>query len=439
MNVFECPFSLYSRKNPKDLALISKKEKWSYLDCEKFIEGIVSSLKGYGVKALDPIAILPNKEFPTPLIFFALFRLGAIACPINTYHPLETLPQSLDELRAPFLLYPDGVKLPKIKQISLPFSKIFRKGKLSGQTFLEKKQNATYLFTSGSTAKPKIACHTLENHYYSALGSNAYLSIEKGDRYQLSLPLYHIAGIALIFRTFLAGGTVALGNDIEGTTHLSLVPTQLKRLLDEEKISSYKHILIGGTHVPSSLYQKALSRGVNLHPTYGMTEMSSQIATHFGRTFFSLGHPLPYRELKVGKDGEILVKGKVLFKGYLQGDGTFNLPLNPQGYFETHDLGTYCPKTGLQVWGRKDRLFISGGENIHPEEIEKLLENIEGMIRAEVLPVPDEEFGFRPTAYIESEKNYQEDELKEYLSTFLPKFKIPVAFVPSCKARTHKG
>ncbi|MDJ0652231.1 MAG: AMP-binding protein [Simkaniaceae bacterium] len=439
MNVFECPFSFYARKTPKDIAIISKEEKWSYLDCETVIEGMVFSLKDCGIKAQDPIAILPNKEFPTPVIFFALFRLGAIACPINTYYPLETLSQSLDELGAPLLLYPDGIKLPKIKQISLPFSKIFRKGKLSGPNFLEKNQRATYLFTSGTTAKPKIACHTLGNHYYSALGSNAYLPIEKGNRYHLSLPLYHIAGLALLFRTFLAGATVALSEHVKDITHLSLVSTQLKRLLNEKTISPYKHILIGGAQIPFSLYQKALNRNINLYPTYGMTEMSSQIATQFDQAFFSLGHPLPYRELQIGKGGEILVKGKVLFKGYLQGDGTFALPLNSEGYFATRDLGSYCAKTGLQVWGRKDRLFISGGENIHPEEIEKLLTNIEGIIRAEVRPIPDKEFGFRPTAYIESEKSYRDEELKDYLRSFLPKFKIPISFIPSCRARSHKG
>lgn len=439
MNVFECPFSLFARKTPKDFAFISNEAVWNYLECEKFIEGIASSLKECGVKSGDPIAILPTKEFPTPLLFFALFRLEAIACPINTYHPLNTLPQSLDELRAPFLLYPDQIKLPKIKQISIPFSKIIRKGNYCGQTFLEKNQRATYLFTSGTTAKPKIACHTIGNHYYSALGSNAYLPIEKGDRYQLSLPLYHIAGIALLFRTLLRGATVALGNEVDGITHLSLVPTQLKRLLEQEMIPPYKHILIGGAQIPLSLYQKALRRGVILHPTYGMTEMSSQIATHLDSPFFSLGHPLPYRALKVDKEGEILVKGKTLFSGYLQGDGTCDLLLNSEGYFETRDLGTYSPKTGLQVWGRKDRLFISGGENIHPEEIEKLLGNIEGIVRAEVIPIPDDEYGLRPTAYIESEKNYSEEELKEYLSAYLPKFKIPVSFFSSGKARSHKG
>lgn len=439
MNVFECPFSLHARKNPKSFALLSKERGWNYLECEKLIEGAVSSLKEQGVKAGDPVAILPTMEFPTPLLFFALFRIGAICCPINTYHPLETLPQSLDELRAPFLIYPDSTKIPKIKQISFPFSSVIRKGKRSGQTFLEKNQLSTYLFTSGTTAKPKIACHTLGNHYYSALGSNAYLPIELDDRYHLSLPLYHIAGIALLFRSFLAGAAVALDDKVTGITHLSLVPTQLKRLLDQEEIPSYKHVLLGGAHIPPSLYQKALKRNVNIHPTYGMTEMSSQIATHFNAAPFSLGHPLPYREIKLGKDGEILVRGKVLFKGYLEGNGTLNLPLNHEGYFETRDLGSYSPKTGLQVWGRKDRLFISGGENIHPEEIEKLLGNIEGIIRAEVVPIPDDVYGFRPTAYIESERGYKDEELREYLSTFLPKFKIPISFFPSCKSRTHKG
>ncbi len=438
MNVFECPFSLHSRKKPKEIALISKDQEWTYLECEKLVEGTASFLKEQGVKSGDPVAILPTKEFPSPLLFFALFRIGAICCPINTYHPLKTLPQNLDEFRAPFLIYPDDVKLPKIKQISLPFSKVICQGKRAGQTFLEKSGLATYLFTSGTTAKPKIACHTLGNHYYSALGSNAYLPIEPGDRYHLSLPLYHIAGIALLFRTFLAGGAVALSDELKCMTHLSLVPTQLRRLLEKEEIPPYKHVLLGGAHIPHTLYQKARDRNITIHPTYGMTEMSSQIATLFAPTSFSLGHPLPYRELKIGKDGEILVRGKTLFKGYLRGDGTFDLPLNKEGYFQTRDLGTYSPKTGLQLWGRKDRLFISGGENIHPEEIEKLLGNIEGIIRAEVVPVPDEEFGFRGAAYIESEKEYKEEELKEYLSALLPKFKIPISFSTAGKGRTRK-
>ena len=437
MNVFECPFSLHARKAPHEWALISPEKKWSYLECEALIEGCASMLKKEGVKAGDPIALLPTTSFPTPLIFFALFRLGAIACPINTYHPLDALPQQLDEFQAPFLLVPDDHSLPKLKQIVIPFSRLLVKGKKRDQVFLNKDALATYLFTSGTSAKPKIACHSLGNHYYSALGSNAYLPIKQGDRYHLSLPLYHIAGIAILFRTFLAGGAVAL-SDME-VTHTSMIPTQLYRLLREEAISNKPHILLGGATIFPSLYHEAVARGLKVHPTYGMTEMSSQITTHFSEGPFSLGHPLPYREIKISPIGEIWVRGKTLFQGYLQEDGSLSLPLNEEGYFLTSDLGTYSPNSGLQIRGRKDRLFISGGENIQPEEIEKLLKSIDGISYAEVVPTPDEEFGFRPTAYIESDGAIEEEKLRSYLSSFLPKFKIPISFFDAAsKTRGYK-
>ncbi len=423
MKQFECPFSLHARKTPDGVALISAEKSWSYAECSGLIVGTASFLKSQGVKKGDRVAILPTKEFPSPLLFFALFRLGAIACPLNTYDPLTLLPEKLDRLGAPLLLFPDGTELPKVKQITLPFSKVVQKGKPSGQTFLEKEALATYLFTSGTTGKAKIACHSLGNHYYSALGSNRYLPISAGDRYHLSLPLYHIAGIALLFRTFLAGGAVALSE--EDVTHLSFVPTQLKRLLEKENLPNYKHILLGGAPISPTLYKEAQERGLPIHPTYGMTEMSSQITTLFDEGPLSMGHPLPYREVKISSGGEIWVRGKTLFQGYLD-EG---LPLNSEGYFETGDLGTYCPKRGLHISGRKDRLFISGGENIHPEEIERLLRSIEGITHAEVVPTPDEEFGFRPTAYIESDQGYEEEALKTYLKSFLPNFKIPTSFV----------
>lgn len=439
MNVFECPFSLQARKNPQAPALISAEKTWCYLECEQLIQGATTALKKEGVKKGDPVALLPTKEFPSPLLFFALFRLGAIACPLNTYHPIETLPQQLDELRTPFLLFPDGESYPKIKQIQTPFSRLIKPEKLEKQSFLNKEARATYLFTSGTTSKPKIACHSLGNHYYSALGSQAYLPLGQGTCYHLSLPLYHIAGIALLFRTFMQGGAVALSDEVSEITHTSLIPTQLYRLLKEGKEGKGLHVLLGGAAISPSLYYEAMARGYQVHPSYGMTEMSSQIATHFSDGPFSFGHPLPYREIKLSSIGEIWVRGKTLFQGYVQNDGSLSLPLNAEGYFETSDLGSYSTTSGLQVKGRKDRMFISGGENIQPEEIEKLLRSIDGITYAEVVPTPDEEFGFRPLAYVESEQGVKERELKKYLESFLPKFKIPDSFLDAAgRTRTHK-
>jgi len=439
MNTFECPFSLHSRKSPSSIALISTEKKWSYFECEELISGAVNALKSLGIKKGDPVAILPKISFETPLIFFALFRIGAIVCPLNAYLPIDSIPERLDEIKTSVLIHADDAPIPNVKQIKVSFSKVLEKAQNSGRSLLEKNSLATYLFTSGTTSKPKIACHSLGNHYYSALGSNAYIPIHEGDINLLSLPLYHIAGIAILFRTFLAKGAVALSDQVKGITHASMVPTQLHRLLKKEALPNYKHILLGGAIIPPSLFKESKERNLSVHPTYGMTEMSSQIATHLDDRPFSLGYPLPYRELKISSQGEIWVKGKTLFKGYLQEDGSLDLPLNNQGYFETSDLGAYSPSAGLLVKGRKDRQFISGGENIQPEEIERHLKGLEGISFAEVVPKPDVEFGFIPTAYIEKTKALEDAEIKEYLSLFLPKFKIPTSFHDASeRTRTYK-
>ncbi|NGX50271.1 MAG: 2-succinylbenzoate--CoA ligase [Chlamydiae bacterium] len=432
MRSFECPFSLHGRESGESVALRSNRQTWSFAECHELIEGIARALKAEGVMRGERVALYPTKEFPTPLLFFALFRIGAIAIPLNVYLPHESISQSLDACGATFFLTPDGSSFPKVKQITLPFSKVVKSRVRAPQTFLDKEAHATYLFTSGTTSTPKIACHSLGNHYYSALGSNGRMVIKPGDHYLLSLPLYHVAGIAILFRTFLAGATLLLSEEIDDprATHLSLIPTQLSRLLKTSNPGKNMQILLGGANLNIKLYNRAVQSALTVYPTYGMTEMSSQIATHYDPHSFSLGHPLPYREMKIAEDGEIYLRGKTLFQGYFDQVEGLSLPLNEEGWFCSRDLGEYSPKRGLQMIGRKDRLFISGGENIHPEEIERVLDSIEGVDRAEVLPIPDEEFGFRPVAYIESEEGYNEERVRAHLAKILPKFKLPVAYLP---------
>lgn len=428
MNAFECPFSLYARKRPKALAIVGEEHAWSYEECNGLIEGIAGELKKIGVKAGNSVALIPIKDFSIPLLFFALFRIQAIACPINTYAPLSTLPENLDRLNASLLLHPDSLSPPSLKQHSFPFSSLLKKRKPAREAYLIKEDRATYLATSGTTAIPKIACHSLGNHYYSALGSNAYMKILPKDRYLLSLPLYHIAGVALLFRTFLAGAALALSEKVSGITHASMIPTQVYRALKTASLPSYRHILLGGAPISSALLKESRERGLSIHPTYGMTEMSSQITTQFNPAVNSMGHPPPYRTLKIDPTGEVLVKGRTLFQGYVQGDGSLKIPLDSEGFFSTGDLGSYSPKQGLKIHGRKDRQFISGGENIQPEEIEKHLSNFRAVKEAKVRPTPDQEFGFRPTAHLQVSSPIQEEVLRDYLGQFLPKYKIPITF-----------
>ncbi|MEM7175147.1 MAG: o-succinylbenzoate--CoA ligase [Chlamydiota bacterium] len=451
MSAFECPFSFHARTQPDAIACTYGTEKWTYRTCHAWINGLVVTLRKNKVTPGTCIAVYPDKTALTPLILFALFRLNAIAFPLNAYLPPAAMKNQLATARAFLFLHPNSAPQSDLHKKSLSFGDLKRQTSPishSVQTFLQKQALATYLTTSGTTTTPKIAALSLGNHYYSAIGSNGTLpSLQDRGHWLLSLPLYHIAGIAILFRTFLSGATLVLPTSAsfnpteiasQPISHLSLVPTQLYRLFDlplaETKalMSHLKCVLLGGSAIVEELYSRGIAHGFPLYPTYGMTEMSSQITTATDRAaaFFSLGHPLPYRSCKIAVDGEIKVTGKTLFQGYLTRDHALDRPLDPQGYFSTRDLGRYSPQVGLRFLGRKDRLFISGGENIHPEEIEHALMGIHGILDACVTPIKDEEFGMRPLAHIHTNQPMTPQRIKEILATKLPKYKIPIDFLP---------
>jgi O-succinylbenzoic acid--CoA ligase len=309
-------------------------------------------------------------------------------------------------------------------------------------------QEATILFTSGTTQLPKAVLHTMGNHYYSALGANENIPFTPGDRWLLSLPIYHIGGLAILVRATLGGGAVVMA-DLKQTTaktfkhlkisHLSVVPTQLYRMLQNEEIrqslAKLKAILIGGSDIPRDLIRKASHYGLPIHTTYGSTEMSSQVTTTKPKEppekLLTAGPVLNYRKLKIAHDGEILVKGKTLFKGYITAEGKIEKPVDAAGWFATGDIGSLDAAGYLTVRGRKDNMFISGGENIYPEEIETQLRNMPGIINAIVVPVNHPEFGSRPAAFLQvAGENVDETEIRQLLEKNVPRFKIPDHFFP---------
>ena len=218
-------------------------------------------------------------------------------------------------------------------------------------------------------------------------------------------------------------------------THVSLVATQLHRLLslkeNHDRLRSLKCILLGGSAIPRALIEQSCDLGLNIYLSYGLTEMSSQVATgKVTRGHQSCVKVLPYRQLGISSEGEILVRGEVLFKGYIAG-GKLNLPLTKDGWFASGDVGQLDKEGSLSVTGRRDNMFISGGENIHPEEIEKALLSIRGITEAVVVPKEDKEFGHRPIAFIKCEGGMLSQEyLVKCLEADLPRFKIPMAFYP---------
>jgi O-succinylbenzoic acid--CoA ligase len=216
-----------------------------------------------------------------------------------------------------------------------------------------------------------------------------------------------------VFRCLISGAAIALpepdaplGRSISElrATHVSLVSTQLLRLLREDAaLEGLKAVLTGGGPVPEDLVDEALARGLPVHTSYGLTEMASQVTTTAPgaapEELRTAGRVLPHREVSVSGEGEILVRGETLFAGYVQG-GRPGVRPGAGGWFRTGDLGRLDGAGRLRVLGRRDNLFVSGGENVRPEEIEEALLRIPGVEEAVVVPVPDPEFGERPVAFV---------------------------------------
>jgi O-succinylbenzoic acid--CoA ligase len=421
-----CPLYEHAHATPHKPALITDERTWSYSELDEAVHALCHFLRETGVKKQQRVAFVAHTEVPTLLLFFALFRLGAIACPLSFRLPEEQISAALKQLKVASLLCPHALCLRGKKGSFTPHS-------------ISLHSPATLLFTSGSTGTPKIACHTLGNHYYSALGAVQALRVDSSSRWLLSLPLFHVGGIAILFRCFQQGASVALSKKpLEQAlfeheiTHASLVPTQLYRLLqreDRQLSSSLKCLVLGGAPVPPTLLERALREDLPVYTTYGMTEMSSMVTLCEAKPGTHVGKALPFRELKIDGESEIWVRGETLFMGYW--DPVTESTAGADGWFPTKDRGRWTPEGNLEVLGRTDRLFISGGENIQPEEIERALCAIAGIGQATVLPVPDPEFGHRPVAFIEDETGaHTLESIRAALRASLPSFMHPIRLLP---------
>jgi O-succinylbenzoic acid--CoA ligase len=300
---------------------------------------------------------------------------------------------------------------------------------------------ATIVLSSGTTSQPKAVAHDLEAHLANAAGANQNLPLRTDDRWLLSLPWAHVSGLGILFRCALAGATAVLpvkssrlDEDLpqREITHVSLVPTQLKRLLGERQAppAALQVCLLGGGPLPTKLIGQAGKMGWPISTTYGLTEMASQVTTtppEAGETELqTAGRPLSGRSVRISPEGEILVRGKTLFRGYCQ-HRRLHRPLDDAGWFHTGDRGRIDDQDCLTVAGRVDHMFISGGENIHPEEIERALLDLDGVLRAIVVPVSDEEFGQRPVAFVDA-LEIRSSEWSARLAEQLPRFKVPDRF-----------
>ncbi|WP_216361923.1 o-succinylbenzoate--CoA ligase [Pseudonocardia sp. N23] len=262
---------------------------------------------------------------------------------------------------------------------------------------------AVVVSTSGSTGEPKHVVLTAAALVASARATEARLG--GPARWVLPLPAEHVAGVQVIVRALLAGTPPQVQDIRDGfrpagfaraTARLphgaprctSLVPTQLLRILDAGSaplaaLQGYAAVLIGGAALDPALHQRALTAGVRVRTTYGMSETA-------GGCVYD-GVPLDGVTVEIDDDDRVLLGGPTIAEGYL-GDAAATAEAFRDGWFRTGDLGR-LDDGRLTVLGRADDVVVTGGKKVAPVAVERVLAAQPGVSDACVVGLPDPEWG----------------------------------------------
>jgi O-succinylbenzoic acid--CoA ligase len=316
------------------------------------------------------------------------------------------------------------------------------------------------LFTSGSTGSPKLVPLTMGNVLSAATASAFRLGVLPGDRYLATLSLHHTGGIMPLYRAALYGTSVVLRESFDaggavddirryGVTGVSLVPTMLSRMLNARGTlpDSLRTVLLGGAPASDALIERCRNYSIPVHPTWGMTEAASQIATARPREAFdrvgTVGRPLLWADVSVrdeddetlpaGETGELVVSGPSIAAGYYRHEAATDAALTDDGALRTGDVGYRDADGYLYVLNRLDDRIISGGENVDPGEIAAALREHPDVDDVAVAGIPDEEWGERVAALVvaaDPESGLDAAAIESFCRERLAGFKIPrtVAF-----------
>jgi O-succinylbenzoic acid--CoA ligase len=262
---------------------------------------------------------------------------------------------------------------------------------------------AVVIATSGSTGEPKGVELSAAALLHSARASLDRIGARGGDVWLSCLPPSHIAGLQVLIRSLLAGpAPVVVRERLDGAAvaaagcqFVSLVPTQLRRLMDgpdaRAALSGFRRILLGGAAVPRGLLESARAAGGNVTTTYGMTE------TCGGCVYDDV--PLDGVSVEVGAGGRIQIAGPVLFSGY-RGRPDLTEQAMDGRWFVTSDVGELGESGRLTVLGRADGMINTGGEKVAADEVAAALEACPGVREAAVVGQPDAEWGELVTAIV---------------------------------------
>jgi O-succinylbenzoic acid--CoA ligase len=463
---------------PRNQAIHCGEISWSFAELDHQVTRLARQLATAGVCKGSCVALLATNGLPYVVTIHALTRLGAILVPLNTRltsaelcwqicdaHASHLLVDTVHEKKSIDIVQAIPELIQETLQVSSESNDIILKGFDEDLTtplctLIDLSAIQAIMYTSGTTGNPKGVIITYGMQWWNAIGSALNLGHHNDDCWLACLPLFHIGGLSILFRSVIYGISVILHERFEPAavnraicedhvTIISVVTVMLQRMLTERDVngsyqrypSTLRCILLGGGPVPHTLLEDCIAYAIPVVQTYGLTEACSQAVTLSPadalRKLGSAGRPLPQVQIHIineglpaasGESGTIYLKGPSITPGYANHPEDTAKAIN-NGWLCTGDIGYLDEEGYLYVLDRRSDLIISGGENVYPAEIESILLSHPDVAEAGVCGQPDAQWGQVPIAFVclHAVHNVDPEALLAYVAQRLAHYKIPRA------------
>jgi len=471
--------ALHARLTPSRMAArdLSLDKVWTYTELDHLVGALAAQLRKQGYEYGERLAVLARNSLWQVALHFACARIGAIYVPLNWRlgrHELNPLLQRA----APRLLLTDGTAacdFANTRPLAEFVAAASEFSPLDDGPATDPQRPSLILFTSGTSGQPKGVVLTEANLQQTAINFGVCTRVDGNSSFLCEAPMFHIIGLVTNVRpVLLAGGSIQVSDGFEPTrtlarlsdpelniSHYVGVPQMMESFrkqpgFDPAPLRRMTALVSGGAPHASEDIAAWLDDGVAMVAGYGMSEAGTVFAMSveldvIRRHLGSSGVPAPYVQARVvdsqGRDcpvhmpGELLLRGPNVFPGYWQDAAATAQVFDAGGWFATGDIARFDEDGFFWIVDRKKDMYISGGENVYPAEIEALLNEHADVAECAVVGVPDPQWGeIGHLAVVPAREGVDKDALLAFLGERLARYKLPkrVSFVQQLP-RTSTG
>jgi fatty-acyl-CoA synthase len=424
----------------------------------------------FAIERGDRVACLAQNELDYVSLFFATQRLGAILVPVNFRFTASEVGHIVRDSGAKLVVVEDAFA-SALSALNVTTWRFDGEGSMveaaGASGFVEAgfvpefEDPAMILYTSGTTGFPKGAVISYRMMFWNSVNTGLRLNLTQNEVVLTFLPLFHTGGWNVLTTPCLhRGAKVVLLKKFDAESILNLtasekvtvlfgVPTTMDFLSRSPafagtNLSSIRYAIVGGEPMPLPLIKIWEERGIPIRQGYGLTEFGPNVFSlneaDSRRKMGSIGFPNFYVEARVADDtgaevpagevGELVLRGPTAMSGYWNNPKA-TAEILKNGWLHTGDLVRKDAEGYFYVVGRKKEMFISGGENVYPAEVEKVMRTLPGVREVAVVGVPHQRWGECGKAFVSFEdgQSLSVEEMRDHCLSHLAKFKVPAHYM----------